>query len=378
MSHLLSHMKKALVVGGGIAGMSATIRLREEGVAVDLIDKDPNWSVYGAGITLSVLTFRALCDLGLGEAITAKGHGHDGVTLHDKAGNFLREVESPRLFSEDMPAEGGILRPELHAIMSARCLALGAEVRLGLTVTKLEQDDSGVDVTFSDGSSGRYDFVIGADGLFSTMRDMVLTDAPKPSFTGQACWRILFDTPEEWSQGQMFLSPEVKVGFTPCSPTQMYMYLLEAVPDNPWREPEELPGLLRGLLDGFGGKVSELREQINADSQIIYRPLESILIDGDWYNGRVALIGDTVHATTPHLGSGAGMAVEDAIVLVEELKRTPVLADAMADFMTRRMPRGKLVVGNSLKLGELEMASAPMPEQGKLMADSIAAIADPY
>ena len=378
MSHLKTHMNKVLVVGGGIAGMSAAIRLREEGVKVDLLDKDPNWSVYGTGLTLSVLTFRALCDLGLSKELLKHGHGHDGVTLNDKDGNLIREVRSERLFAPDVPAEGGVLRPVLHQIMAARVKELNTNVKLGVTVESYSQDADGVDVTLTDGSTGRYDFVIGADGLFSTMRDLTLENAPAPRFTGQACWRILFDTPKDWVQGQMYLSQDIKVGFTPCSPTQMYMYLLEAVPGNPWREPEELPGLIKGLLEGFGGVVGKLRETINADTEIVYRPLESILMDDDWYKGRVALIGDTVHATTPHLGSGAGMAVEDAIVLVDELKKAPVLEDALHAFMQRRLPRGRLVVGNSLKLGELEMAGAPSEQQGKLMQDSLHAIAEPY
>jgi 2-polyprenyl-6-methoxyphenol hydroxylase-like FAD-dependent oxidoreductase len=378
MSHLKTHMNKVLIVGGGIAGMSAAIRLREEGIEVDLLDKDPNWSVYGTGLTLSVLTFRALCDLGLGKELLKHGHGHDGVTLNDKDGNLIREVRSERLFAPDVPAEGGVLRPVLHQIMAARVKELNTNVKLGVTVESYTQDAEGVDVTLTDSSTGRYDFVIGADGLFSTMRDMTLDNAPAPRFTGQACWRILFDTPKDWVQGQMYLSKDIKVGFTPCSPTQMYMYLLEAVPGNPWREPEELPGLIKGLLEGFGGVVAKLRDTIDADTEIVYRPLESILIDGDWYDGRVALIGDTVHATTPHLGSGAGMAVEDAIVLVDELKKAPVLEDALHAFMQRRLPRGRLVVGNSLKLGELEMAGAPSEQQGKLMQDSMHAIAEPY
>lgn len=371
-------VSKVLVVGGGIAGMATAIRLRERGVAVDLIDNDPNWRVYGTGVTLSVLTFRALCDLGLKDEILAEGHGHDGVTLNDKAGNLIREVRSERLYAADVPAEGGVLRPILHNIMSKRVVALGTTVRLGVTVDSFEQDEETVSVTFSDGTFGIYDLVIGADGLFSRMRSLTFPDAPKPRFTGQACWRMLFKTPSDWIQGHMFLSPELKVGFTPCSPSQMYMFLLETVPTNPWREKAELPAILKDLLKGFGGIVAQLRDTIDTDSDIIYRPLEAILIDGDWFKGRVVLLGDAVHATTPHLGSGAGMGVEDAIVLVDELWAAHTLQSGLASFMRRRLPRGRLVVGNSLRLGEMEMTGAPMAEQAALMQDSIKAISAPY
>ena len=376
--HLEKHMKNTLVVGGGIAGMAAAIRLREAGVAVDMIDKDPTWCVYGTGLTLSPLTFRALCDLGFKEQILKEGHAHDGVTLNDMHGNLIREVRSERLVGPDVPAEGAVLRPVLHSFMAERVKELGTQVRLGLTVKGFTQDEQGVDVSFSDGTSGRYDFVVGADGLFSTMRDMTVPNAPKPSFTGQSCWRVMFDTPKDWTQGQMFLSSGTKLGFNPCSPTRMYMYLNEYVPDNPWREPEELPSILRDLLEPFGGIVATLRKEINENSEIIYRPLEAIMVTQDWYKGRVVLIGDAVHATTPHLGSGAGMAIEDAIVLVDELKRAPVLEDALHNFMKRRLPRGRYVVGNSLKIGQMEMAGEPMSEQAALMAESLAAICEPY
>ncbi|WP_290771029.1 FAD-dependent monooxygenase [Hoeflea sp.] len=362
----------ALVVGGGIAGMSAAMRLMDAGAAVTLIDKDPEWSVYGAGITCSALTFRALCDLGLANELLSMGAPHNVVALHDLAGgSLLRTIPLPRLQGETMDAGGGIMRPDLHAIMSARVRSLGAEVRLGLTVDAVSQDADGVDVTFRDGTTGRFDLVVGADGLFSTMRDMVLPNAPKPKFTGQACWRVMFDLPQEWQGvGAMFLSPTLKVGFTPCAPGRMYMYLLEHVPDNPWRDASEMPGILRNLLKDAGGKVAEFRDVIGADTPINYRPVESVLVDGDWYNGRVVLIGDTVHATTPHLASGAGMAVEDAIVLVEELGRHDTQPDAFRAFMDRRLERAKMVVGNSLKLGELEMAGAPMQQQAALMQAS--------
>lgn len=371
--------KSALVAGGGIAGMSAAIRLLEEGVNVTLFDKDPAWSVYGAGITCSPLTFRALCDLGIGPAVLERGARHDVIALHDVSGNPLKTLPLPRLRGDGQPAAGGIMRPDLHAILSERVKTLGATIRLGLTIASVSQDTSGADVIFSDGSKDRFDMIIGADGLFSALRGTVLNAKEQPHFTGQACWRVMFDLPEEWDgTGAMFLSPQLKVGFTPCAPGKMYMYLLEHVPDNPWREPEALPGLLKDLLKTAGGKLADLRDSVRPETPINYRPLESVLVEGPWYKNRTVLIGDAVHATTPHLAAGAGLAVEDAIVLVQELKRNETLATAFEAFQKRRQERAKLVVSNSLKLGELEMQGAPLEEQGGLMQASTQAIASPY
>jgi 2-polyprenyl-6-methoxyphenol hydroxylase-like FAD-dependent oxidoreductase len=371
-------VRKVLIVGGGVGGMAAAIRFREAGVDVDLVDLDPNWGVYGTGITLSILTLRALCDLGLADDVMKVGNCYDNYLICNADGSVLHESSLPRLYSEDVPAEGGILRPALHTIMKERVLKKGVRVRTGLTVAQLDADDAGVTAAFTDGESGRYDLVVGADGLFSKVRGMIMPDAPKPVFTGQACWRAMFDIPEGWTSGRMFLGEKVKLGFTLCSPDKMYLYLLEHVPDNPWREKAELPGLLRGLMDGFGGEAARLKETIGDDASIIYRPLESVLIEDSWSRGRVVLLGDAVHATTPHLGSGAGAAVEDAIVLVDELASSASVDTALANYDRRRIPRASLVVKNSLKIGEMEMASAPMKDQAALMSASMEVIAQPY
>ena len=368
-----------LIIGGGIAGMAAAILLMERGSKVTLIDKDPSWSVYGAGITCSPLTFRALNHLGIGDALAVKGAPHNQVALHDLAGTPLNSIELPRLLGPDEDAAGGIMRPELHAILSQKVRDLGATVKLGFTVTALQDDGAQVTATFTDGSTASFDMAVGADGLFSTTRQLVLPDAPPPKFTGQACWRVMFDLPDEWTGvGAMFLSPTVKVGFTPCAPGRMYMYLLEHVPDNPWRNADEMPDLLRNLLKSAGGKLAEFRDQIGPESDINYRPLETLMVDGDWFKGNTILIGDAVHATTPHLASGAGMAVEDAIVLVEELEKTDTINGAFRSFMTRRLERAKMVVSQSLELGRMEMVGAPMPEQGALMQSATQAICAPY
>lgn len=374
----VSLVNKILVVGGGVGGMAAAIRLREAGVEVDLVDIDPNWGVYGTGITLSMLTLRALCDLGFAEEIMAEGNCYDGFILCNADGGTLREMMGPRLYSPDVPSEGGILRPVLHSMMKRRVQARGVGVRTGVTVETLDQNGDGVTVRFSDGSEGRYDLVIGADGLNSKIRPMILADPPKPVFTGQACWRALFDIPEGWTCGRMFIGDHVKLGFTLCSPDKMYLYLLEHVPGNPWRKTEESPGLLRGLMEGFGGEAARLRETVGPGTEIIYRPLESVLVTESWSAGRVVLLGDAVHATTPHLGSGAGAAVEDAIVLVEELASAHSVEAALANYDRRRIPRASLVVNNSLEIGELEMNGGSPQDMAALMEASMKAIAEPY
>ena len=211
---------KILIVGGGIGGMATAIQLAEAGVAVDLIDLDPEWRVYGAGITITGPTLRAYKRLGLLDQIKAVGAVTNGTKLLHFSGALIQEMDEPQI-EDGLPATGGILRPDLHAIMSARVRELGVSVRLGLTVDALDSDASGVDVRFSDGSAGRYDLVIGADGIYSKVREMLFPDAVKPRFTGQSSWRILCDRPADFDRGEIYLGHRHLAGLTACSPDAM-------------------------------------------------------------------------------------------------------------------------------------------------------------
>lgn len=368
--------ENALVVGGGTAGMTAAIMLSRAGVDVRLVDIDPGWRVYGAGITITAATLRAFRDLGILERVMAEGHTHDGVQVCDVAGRPIERVTSPPL-AAGVPGAGGILRPTLHRILSDAVKALEIPVALGVTVNALDERDDGVTARFSDGTEATFDLVVGADGIYSGMRKLLFPDASAPAFTGQACWRLMIPRPSIIARRHFFLGGPVKVGLTPVSPEEMYMFVLEHVPDNPWREPETHHVLLGGLLEGFGGPLADVRAALGPGSRIVYRPLEGHLLRHDWFRGRTILIGDAAHASTPQLASGAGMGCEDGIVLADEIARSPSVPAALRGFMRRRYERCRLVVENSLEIGRLEMAKAPPAEQTAIVQRSLAALAVP-
>ena len=373
----MSAARSALVVGGGVAGMSAAIMLRQAGVEVQLIDIAADWKMAGAGLTISASTLRAMRIAGVLDQMMARGHTHAGIRVCDMQGEPLRVMKSPPLPDADVPGAGGILRPTLHRIMSTRLRELGVSVRLGLTATAIEAEGPASRVRLSDGSSEAVELVVGADGLFSGMRALLFPEAAAPAFTGQACWRLVIPRPPQIDMRHFFLGGPVKVGLTPVSQDEMYMFLLEHVPDNPWRPAETQHEVLRDLLVGYGGILAEIRAGLNPQSQIIYRPLEGHLLRHDWWRGNTILIGDAAHATTPQLASGAGMALEDGIVLAEEVARASSLPEAFANFMRRRYERCRMVVENSLEIGRLEVAGAPATEQTAVVERSLAALATP-
>ena len=367
---------KALIVGGGIGGMAAAIRLADTGHQAELIDLDPEWRVYGAGITITGPTLRAYKRLGLLQEIEREGAITNGTRLFHPDGTFVRELDEPPL-EEGLPATGGIMRPVLHRIMQRRVAELEIPVRLGITVDRLEQDEDGVDVRFSDGSTGRYDLVVAADGVGSGVRKLVFPDAPEPAETGQACWRIAMRRPPGFDRSEFYLGHDNPAGITACGPDSIYMWMLTRHEPGIWFDEAEGHARLRERIADFGGTVGWIRDNMTEDDWVNYRPLSAVIQPEPWAKGRVVLLGDAAHATTPHLASGAGMAVEDALVLAEEIAAPDrSLEESLLAYSKRRYPRCRDVVENSVAIGRMQLDHLPLEQHGALLTKALNALAE--
>ena len=370
-------VQKVLIVGGGIGGMATAIRLREAGANVTLIDVDPEWRVYGAGITITGPTLRAYNRLGLIDDIGAQGAITSGSRIFRFDGLHLRDLDEPAL-EEGLPATGGIMRPVLHRIMQARVKSCGTTVRLGLSVSAATSDDDGVNVTFTDGSGDRYDLVVGADGIYSGIRKLAFAHAVTPKATGQGCWRIVTTRPPMLDRGEMYFGGEHTAGITPCGPDSVYLWLLTPHTDPRIIPDDELRTMMRAYLAPFGGSAGWMRDQIDDATWINYRPLEAAIQPGPWHNGRIVLVGDAVHATTPHLASGAGMAVEDALVLSEELAMDRPVEDSLAAYTARRFERCRDIVETSVSVGAMQLVHASPDQIGGVIGGALHRLAAEY
>lgn len=364
-----------LVIGGGIGGLTSAIALRRHGHAVTVIERDPTWSVYGVGIIQQSNVLRAAQELGLLEGYLAAGVGFDAVEVFTPAGQKVARVPGHPV-AEGLPANLGIARPALHKLLGDAAKAGGAVIRLGVTAQSLADDGAGVDVAFSDGSQGRFDLVIGADGVYSQTREAILPDAEKPTFTGQSVWRYNFPRPADLDALQVYNGP-TGVGLVPISRDLMYMYATTPEPDNPRYPTEGLAATMRAKLANTAPGIRALAEQITDDEGVVYRPLEGMLLYGDWHKGRVVLVGDAVHATTPHLGQGAGMAVEDSIVLAEELARADTPEQAFAAYRARRFERCRFIVEKSLAICHGQLGKGPPVDNAQATAEMFAVVSQP-
>lgn len=371
-------VEKALIVGGGIGGLTAAIAMRQKGMKVEIIEKDPEWTVYGVGIIQQMNVVRAMDQLDALESFLASCYGFDSTTVFaGPQGMKVAELDAPRLAGPQYPSNVGIRRPDLQKVLADKAAEVGTTIRLGLTVDKLNDDGEGVDVTFSDGTSGRYDIVVGADGVFSQTRKFVAPDAPAPRYTGQWVWRYNLPRPAEVEGIHIFSGP-VNAGLVPMSDDLMYMFLLTQEEEGLFVPVE---GAAQALVDRIGPlappQIKAYIDQITDDAGVVGRPLEVILVEDDWHKGRVVLIGDAIHAATPHLAQGAGMAIEDSLVLADELSKDVDVETAFKAYKARRWQRVEHVAKTSIAIGDAQMGKIEPIDVPKVTAETIGMMAQP-
>jgi len=371
-------VENVLIVGAGMCGMSLGVALKRAGINCEIVEIRPNLAEPGTGISLQGPALRALQSVGVLDQCIARGFGYSHFKVCDAMGNVTDTVDLPRLLGPAYPATIGVLRQLVHEVLAAELANLTVPIRLSTTVETLTQDDHSINIKFTNGKAARYDLLVGADGMNSRVRDIVFGLEHRPHYTGQMVWRATVGRPSDVECRHSYFGPTNKSGFNPISDSEMYIYTVQNVPARPHWNDAELPAILRGLLAEFGGALGHAREQIRTAEKIICRPVFSMMLRPPWYSGRIIVIGDAAHTTTPHLASGASIAIEDSIVLARLLQLNRSLDEILDGFMRQRYDRCCMIVQNSELLGEWEKnPGAPNEDTVGVIAASYQALAKP-
>ncbi|MGB3123081.1 MAG: FAD-dependent monooxygenase [Pseudomonas sp.] len=372
-------ISKALIVGGGVAGLSAAIALSRLGVHCEVVEL--HGKPDGASMALSGRAAEALFELGVyqeccdtGRTFTADS---TAASLYAADGQLLRAA--PRRPEWPGSKDGvAVFRPAFAQILENTANSL-CSIRKGLTITAIDDSGDSALVTFSDGETRAFDLVIGADGIHSHTRKMVFPEIGEPEYSGQISIRWMVPGPAIEGEG-WYTSDVGKVGFYHLPHQNLtYVPAVLTIPERTWLSDADVLGLFTRLLDSISAApIKHLQERLKSDSALIGRPFDWILVPDQWHRGRTLLIGDAAHATTAHLGMGAGMALEDAVVLGQCIATATSLPEALDAFMQRRFERVKTVVDSSVKLSQLEQRKAPPTENGAVMMAALTAISQPY
>jgi FAD-dependent urate hydroxylase len=331
--------RRVLIVGGGIAGLALARMLARIGVWPEVIEREPVWRLAGTGMYLPGNATRALRALGLGAQVACRSVEIPRQRFCDHRGRLLCEVDVAALWRPVGPCLA-IHRAELHDLLVE---ATGdVPIRLGQAVDRVTQRNGIVSVECSDGTSGDYDLVVAADGINSAVRRLTFEPMPVPRPVGQVGWRFLAPRPPGVTTWSVMLGRGTAFLTLPLAGDRVYCYcdvVSSRDRDTPERDPAQR---LSELFSDFADPAATLLAALDAAADIHASAIEEVALDR-WAQGRVVLIGDAAHATSPNMAQGAAMALEDALVLTDCLRRIRAIPDAIAAFQARRRPRNEWV-----------------------------------
>jgi len=313
----MSRIRRVLVVGGGVGGLTAAAAFARRGVEVLLIERRPAFDVPGVGLGQPANALRVYDALGVLPDILASGFSYDHMCIFDPNRELI--VRHKFLLGDArIPAFCALSRRRLHDILLAAAEQAGAQVRCGLTVDAIREHDDGVTAGFSNGRTERFDLVAGFDGIRSAMRLHLVGTAFAPRPSGYGAWRLQVPRPDDVRGMEFLQGIGSKAGAMPLADDLMYLFHIRPEAPDAVFDRRDYPGLLRERLAQYGGYVADIRASLDAGSDIVYSPIEPMMLPWPWFRGRVVIGGDAAHVFPPHLTQGAAMAAEDAYVLVNE------------------------------------------------------------
>ncbi|WP_088103064.1 FAD-dependent monooxygenase [Halalkalibacter urbisdiaboli] len=343
--------KKVLIIGAGVSGLASALMLEKIGYAPVIFEKSDGLRNDGGGLTLWSNATDALHSMGLLEEIYQNSKIMSETALTTSSGKTLATIPLEELATKYGTHTVGILRANLHHILASKLKQ--TEIKIGYKLVNLKETNDEVIARLENGHEEAGDLLVGADGIYSAVRNKLFPNHAL-RFSGYEAWRGIATytnqytksgfTFEAWGNGMRF-------GFVPMSNSLVYWYATRKTSENLSKNQiskEQLIHSFREFAEPVPTVIEETKEK-DITRKVIYdlKPLQN------WSKGRVVLIGDAAHATTPNLGQGACMALEDAVILAQTLEQDNSISQAVKTFEDMRMDRAKLIVNSSWMFGKI-------------------------
>ncbi len=341
------------IVGGGIGGLTLAIALQRKGFPVRVYEGAEKIQPLGAGLGLAANAVKAFMDIGISEAVLKAGKVLKVLRIKDKSGNILTETDS-----EKIAAKFGVInnfaihRADLHEVLLGQLLP--GTLQLKKRCVDLEPRGPAMLLKFSDDTCTLAEHVIACDGIHSVVRNKVLPDV-KPRYAGYTCWRGVTgqlpagadpdETSETWGAGSRF-------GIVPLTKNRVYWFACLNAKENDPRMRSFTPDDLLRHFGHFHFPIPAILKTTPSE-KIIWNDIVDLKPLKKFAYGNILLLGDAAHATTPNMGQGACMAIEDAAVLARCLDETRSPDEAFLSFEKKRIARTTTIVNKSWKVGRV-------------------------
>lgn len=341
------------ILGAGIGGLTLAIALQRKGFAVRVYEAAPKIQPLGAGLALAANAVNAFARIGISEPVLHAGKVLKVLRVKDERGRILTETDS-----EKIAAKFGVInnfaihRADLHAVLLDQLQP--DTLALDKRCVDLEPNGESTLVKFADGTHTLADYVIASDGIHSVVRKKLLPTTT-PRYAGYTCWRAVIDelpqganpdeTSETWGPGKRF-------GIVPLTDNRVYWFACINAPANdPQMQRYKAPDLLRHF-GNFHAPVPDILERTPPE-RIIWNDIIDLKPIKNFAFGNILLLGDAAHATTPNMGQGACMAIEDAAVLAQCMEENRSIPEAFRVFEQRRIGRTTRIVNKSWSVGKV-------------------------
>jgi 2-polyprenyl-6-methoxyphenol hydroxylase-like FAD-dependent oxidoreductase len=342
---------RILIIGGGIGGLTLAAALHRLGLRAAVYEQAPAFPEAGAGIGLWSNALRSLDEIDAGDEVRCHCRPLRRGQILNQRGQTLIDFDLGGMGSEFREAACYVVRRSVLLAAIQRQVPRGW-IHTGRRAVEITQSEAIVTVRFDTGECVEGDVLVGADGLRSAVRRYVAGDAP-PRYSGQTCFSgVTAFAPLEPGMMREIQGAGRRCAICPISDQLVSWWAATNAPEGALVPVEGRKGRLLEQFDGWPGEFQRLVERTPSD-RIFQNDLYDRAPIRRWSAGRITLLGDAAHPTTPNLGQGANMAIDDGIVLARSLHRATTRAEAFQRYESIRMPRTARIVDRSWRFGQV-------------------------
>ncbi len=342
--------KKIIIIGGGIGGLCTAIALQQNGFDVRVYEKVKKLGEVGAGLTLWSNAIKTLRALGVADQVIHAGSKVNRSYIRAANGDILQDAHMDEIEAQYGEPVVAIHRAVLHDILINALKPNTLTLDVGFV--KFEQDENKVSVHFDNGKTDSVDLLIGADGIHSAVRKQMFPEI-QLRYSGYTAWRGVVETENEAALGLTSESWGVgaRFGIVRVDKSRVYWFATSNQPAGEKSTSDQRKASLLRAFKDWHDPIYHLLDLTPAD-MILQNDIYDISPFASWTQGRVTLLGDAAHPTTPNMGQGACMAIESAYVLSRSLKEDADYRSALRRYEGERHARTAWITNTSWMIGK--------------------------